>query len=97
MITLRQPLLFWTLAPALLAALLCGCASFAHDHRVLSCKIEDLYCDSPDVQVVLAAQKARIEAQQAAVLEEDRQWQERRKQYPIPPSWLSWDPASLLP
>ena len=90
--TLRYPLLLWTLALALLAALLCGCASFAHDQRVLSCKIEDLYCDSPDVQVVLADQKARLEAQQAAVLEEDRQWRERRKQYPIPPSWLSWDP-----
>jgi hypothetical protein len=97
MITLRHRLLFRTLAPALLTALLCGCASFAHDHRVLSCKIEDLYCDSPDVQVVLAAQKARFEAQQAAFLEEDHQWQERRKQYPIPPSWLSWDPSSLLP
>ena len=54
MITQRHSLLFWTLALALLAALLCGCASFEHDHRVLSCKIEDLYCDSPDVQVVLA-------------------------------------------
>ena len=97
MITQRHSLLFWTIALALLAALLCGCDSFAHDQRVLSCKIEDLYCDSPDVQVVLAAQKARLEAQQAAVLEEDRQWQERRKQYPIPPSWLSWDPANLLP
>ena len=97
MMTLRHPLLLWTLALALPAALLCGCASFAHDQRVLSCKIEDLYCDSPDVQVVLADQKARLEAQQAAVLEEDRQWQERRKQYPIPPSWFSWDPASLLP
>ena len=97
MMTLRHPLLLWTLGLALLAALLCGCASFAHDQRVLSCKIEDLYCDSPDVQVVLADQKARLEAQQAAVLEEDRQWQERRKQYPIPPSWLSWDPANLLP
>ena len=97
MITLKHPLLFWTLVLASLAALLCGCASFAHDQRVLSCKIEDLYCDSPDVQVVLAAQKARFDAQQAAVLEEDRQWQERRKKYPIPPSWLSWDPANLLP
>ena len=62
MITLRQPLLFWTLAPALLAALLCGCASFAHDHRVLSCKIEDLYCDSPDVQAVLAPVAGTAEA-----------------------------------
>jgi hypothetical protein len=96
MITHTHPL-FWTLALALLAALLCGCASFAHDRRVLSCKIEGLYCDSPDVQVVLAAEKARLEAQQAAVLEEDRQWRERRKQYAIPPSWLTWDPASLLP
>jgi hypothetical protein len=43
------------------------------------------------------AMRDPLEAQQAAVLEADRQWQERRKQYPIPPSWLSWDPGSLLP
>jgi hypothetical protein len=89
MIRLRHPLLFWTLALALLAALLCGCASFSHDYRVLQCKIEHLYCDSPDVQTVLADQKARFEAHEAAISEQDRQWRERWKQYL---SWISWDP-----
>ena len=62
MITQRHPLLFRTLALALQAVLLCGCASFEHDHRVLSCKIEDLYCDSPDVQAVLAPVAGTAEA-----------------------------------
>ena len=89
MITVRYPLLFWMLALALLAALLCGCASFAHDYRVLQCKIEHLDCDSPDVQTVLADQKARFAAQEAATLEQARQWQERRKKDPW---WNFWDP-----
>jgi hypothetical protein len=81
MIRLTYPPLFWTLA---LAAPLCGCASFEHDYRVLQCKVENLYCDSPDVQTVLAYQKARLEAQEAAVLEQDRQWRERN------PWWTGW-------
>ena len=85
MITLKNPLLFWTLA-LLLAALLCGCASFEHDYRVLQCKTEHLYCDSPDVQMVLANQKARFEARESVILEQDRQWRERH------PSWMGWDP-----
>jgi hypothetical protein len=79
MTALGHPLLFWTLA---LATLLCGCASFERDYRVFQCKIEDLHCDAPDVQAVLAAQKARFEAKDAAALERERKWQERQKQDP---------------
>ena len=95
MTRLKHPLGFWTLALALLAALLCGCASFdasfEHDYRVFQCKIENLHCDDPDVQAVLAAQKARFEAKDAAVLEHERQWQERQKQNPSwLPGWTAW-------